>query len=185
MRRLASAARAASFGSGSAPTSPSRATSAPAQTASSRANRPSFPAHTTVTCSSPATASATAPRFRKAPMSTRRLRSPFDSPDFGSGSPATDSSAAVPFVVVMTRALPATRSSLNSCGELPRSNPSMGSPFRSPHSSTSSRPRFWASRAASSAVCTGKTERAPFSSAVTTVLVARITSTTTKVPRPE
>jgi hypothetical protein len=55
--------------------------------------------------------------------------------------------ALVPLVVLITSVFPATRAGVNSRGELPRSN--------SPQSSTSSRPKVFASRSASSMEPTG------------------------------
>src|ERR1700757_1391975 len=83
----------------------------------------------------------------------------------------------VPFVVVITTLLP--RISLNSAGELPRSNPSRGMPPRSP---ARRRLGSWTFRArAASTVSTGKNRSTPCSRPVIIVEVARKTSNTTAV----
>ena len=87
----------------------------------------------------------------------------------------------VPLVVVSTTSLPCTIAGEYSRGELPRSNPAMRTAPRSPPSSTSCRRRRHTS--ASSGVATGTTPRAPFSSAVSIVVVARSTSMTATAPK--
>ena len=70
-------------------------------------------------------------------------------------APAVSAMALVPLVVLITSVLPATRSRVNSRGELPRSKPSIGRHLRSPQRSTSSRPKVFARRSASSMEATG------------------------------
>ena len=90
-------------------------------------------------------------------------------------------SACVPLVVVITKDFPATRSGVNSCGELPKSNPSNLNPFLSPAINKLGLSRF--NFIASSTPSTGFTAIAPLSNITTMLVVARrISIITTCLP---
>jgi len=93
-------------------------------------------------------------------------------------------SARVPLLVVKNTVLPRTWAVRNSRGELLRSNPGIGSPCRSPATSTPSPHRSLARRRASRGSATGTIARQPFASAVMIVVEARRTSITSAVAPP-
>src|SRR6185369_14989983 len=87
--------------------------------------------------------------------------------------------ASVPLVVVKMSVRPATRSATYSSGELPRSNPSIIRPPRSPAKRTSVTGYCAAAATAASRSDTGTMRAQPAAQAATSVVVARNTSTAT------
>src|SRR5687767_12211850 len=92
--------------------------------------------------------------------------------------------ASVPLVVVKMTVRPATRSAAYSSGELPRSNPSIVRPPRSPARITSAAGYRAAAATAASRSATGTMRAQPAAQAATSVVVARNTSTATAARSP-
>src|SRR5262245_61640327 len=138
----------------------------PAQTWSSRETAPRSPAQSSVTSRPRPSAQATAA------VALTSAATPT------AAAARAASRARVPLLVVNTITRPRTRSGVQSTGELPRSNPAIGSPRRSPAVSAVPRGSVPARRRASSGSATGTIPAQPLPSAVTIVVDARSTSMT-------
>ena len=171
----AAAISASSFASRTSPrASPGRWRGRPASSESSQLMRPFGPGaddvdRATVPSGSRGRIRTVASRFAKAAITTR-------------SASRLARIARVPLVVVITSVLPRQTSGVKEAGELPRSNPSIGSPCRSPPRIAVPAGRLAATARASSISPQGITASQPAARAWTITVVARSTSTTTATP---
>src|SRR3989454_7708626 len=136
-----------------------RSTASPAHAQSSRDRAPRDPAQRMATSRPPPAAQAAAA------VTLTSAATPI------AAAARAARSARVPLLVVKKTVLPRTWAVRNSRGELLRSNPGIGSPRRSPATSTPSPPRSPARRRASGGSAAGTIARQPFASAVVIVVV--------------